>query len=109
MRADNALALAAEAGRFDELRRELFAAQPPENSGGFTIADLTELGRLVGLTSADYVTGVREGRYEPWVVEMDKIFEQQDPQGTPAALLEDQPVDSRLLLDPEALHGLLRG
>ena len=29
VRADNALALAAEAGRFDELRRALFAAQPP--------------------------------------------------------------------------------
>jgi protein-disulfide isomerase len=36
VRADNALALAAEAGRFDELRRELFVAQPPEHTGGFT-------------------------------------------------------------------------
>src|SRR6202020_3190915 len=36
VRADNALALAAEAGRFDGLRKALFAAQPPEGTGGFT-------------------------------------------------------------------------
>jgi hypothetical protein len=107
VRADNALALAAEAGRFDELRRELFAAQPPEHSGGFTVADLTELGRHVGLMSTDYIKGVQEGRYEPWVVEMDRIFQEQDPQGTPAAVLEHEPVDSRFLYDPDALQALL--
>src|SRR3984957_11858694 len=37
VRADNALALAAESGRFDQLRRELFAAQPAESTGGFTV------------------------------------------------------------------------
>ena len=107
VRADNALALAAEAGRFDELRRELFAAQPPEHSGGFTVADLTELGRHVGLMSTDYIKGVQEGRYEPWVVEMDRIFHEQDPQGTPAGVLEHEPVDSRFLYDPDALQALL--
>src|ERR1700724_1212788 len=35
VRAANALALAAEAGRFDELRRILFEAQPPEQTDGF--------------------------------------------------------------------------
>ena len=38
-----ALAAAAEAGRFDELRREMFANQPPEHSGGFTTQDLLDL------------------------------------------------------------------
>jgi protein-disulfide isomerase len=108
VRADNALALAAEAGLFDELRRELFATQPLENSGGFTVADLTELGRRVGLTTADYVNGVQEGRYEAWVVDMERIFREQDPQGTPAAFLEHQPVDAPLLFDPGALRALLR-
>src|SRR5215471_10171475 len=37
VRADNALALAAEVGRFDELRHELFTHQPEEGTGGFTI------------------------------------------------------------------------
>src|SRR5664280_1196294 len=48
VRAVNALALAAEAGRFDELRRELFAAQPPEHTGGFTTEDLLDFGGAPG-------------------------------------------------------------
>jgi len=108
VRADNALALAAEAGRFDELRRELFAAQPPEQSGGFTISDLTALGRRVGLSNAAYTTGLQEGRYEPWAIEADRVFQEQDPQGTPAALLDAELVDSRVLFDPAALAAVLR-
>jgi hypothetical protein len=50
VRAANALAAAAEAGHFDQLRRELFAAQPAENSGGFTTEDLPKSVRRAGLT-----------------------------------------------------------
>ena len=109
VRAGNALALAAEAGRFDELRRELFADQPPEHSGGFTAEDLLGLGRRVGLGDPAFVTGVREGRYEAWVVEVDRAFQEQDPQGTPAALLDGEPVDSSALYDARALGDVLRG
>ena len=109
VRAGNALALAAEAGRFDELRRELFADQPPKHSGGFTAEDLLGLGRRVGLGDPAFVTGVREGRYEAWVVEVDRAFQEQDPQGTPAALLDGEPVDSSALYDARALGDVLRG
>jgi hypothetical protein len=108
VRADNALALAAEAGRFDQLRREVFAAQPPEGTGGFTVPDLIELGRRAGLTSRGYEDGLREGRYEAWVVAADRSFTEQDPQGTPAALLDGHRVDSRVLYDPEALGAAIR-
>jgi hypothetical protein len=109
IRADNALALAAESGPFDQLRRELFAAQPAENSGGFTLVDLIDLGRRAGLTSPDYERGVRDGRYEQWVIETDRAFEDQDPRGTPAALLNGHPVESQVLYDPEAFGALIRG
>jgi hypothetical protein len=109
VRADNALALAAESGRFDQLRRELFAAQPVENTGGFTVADLIVLGRRAGLTSPDFEDGVRAGRYEQWVMDADRLFEVQDPEGTPSALLDGRPVASEVLYDPEALGALLRG
>jgi hypothetical protein len=109
VRAGNALALAAELGRFDELRRELFSAQPPENSGGYTVDDLTAIGRSVGLTDADYVAGLREGRYEEWVIEIDRVFQEQDPRGTPAAILDGEQVDPDTLFDPAALGALLRG
>jgi Thioredoxin len=109
VRADNALALAAEAGRFDQLRYQVFAHQPAEQSGGFTSADLIDLGRQAGLISPDYELGVREGRYQQWVIETERAFADQDPQGTPAAMLDGQPVGPEALYDPDQLGALLRG
>jgi Thioredoxin len=109
VRADNALALAAESSRFDQLRQALFAAQPPENSGGFTVTDLIDIGRRAGLSSPDYERGVREARYEQWVIQVDRTFADQDPQGTPAALLDGDPVPLEVLYNPEALGALIRG
>jgi hypothetical protein len=109
VRADNALALAAEAGRFDQLRQEVFAAQPREHSGGFTAEDLLGLGRKVGLDGPDFVAGVREGRYEAWVIEVDRAFQEQDEQGTPAGLLDGESVDSSAFYDGQAMGALLRG
>jgi hypothetical protein len=109
VRAGNALALAAEAGRFDQLRREVFAAQPPEHSGGFSTDDLLDLGRRVDLHGPEFVTGVREGRYESWVIAADRAFQEQDPHGTPAALLDGEPIDSAALYEPAALGSLVRG
>jgi predicted DsbA family dithiol-disulfide isomerase len=108
VRAANALAAAAETGRFDELRREMFANQPPEHSGGFSTENLLDLGRRAGLTSPDYVTAVQESRYESWVREMDEVFEEQDPDGTPSAVLDGRPVDSETLYDPDDLGALIR-
>jgi protein-disulfide isomerase len=109
VRADNALALAAEVGRFDELRRVLFENQPPESSGGFTAEDLVDLGARAQVTAPAYAEGVQQGRYEAWVRAVDEDFQEQDPQGTPAALLDGRPVDPEALYDPEALGALLRG
>ncbi len=91
VRADNALALAAESGRFDQLRQTLFAAQPPEGTGGFTTGDLLRLGEQVGLRGSEFVSGVRQGRYEKWVLGRELIYQAQDPQGTPAAWLNGKP------------------
>jgi Thioredoxin len=108
VRADNALALAAEAGHFDQLRRELFADQPLEHTGGFTAGDLLEFGRRAGLSGPGYESGVHSGRYEKWVVAMDRDFEKQDPAGTPAGILDGRQVQTKVLYDPEALGALIR-
>ena len=108
VRAANALAAAAEAGGFDELHRAIFANQPPEHSGGFTTEDLLELGSRVGLTAPGYVTAVREGRYASWVREMDAVFQQQDPDGTPSGALDGDRVEAETLYDPDALGTLIR-
>ena len=80
-----------------------------EQTGGFTTDELVELGRKAGLTGPDYVSGVQEDRYADWVVERDGAFQAEDPQGTPAALLDGRPVDADVLYDPEALGALVRG
>jgi Thioredoxin len=108
VRADNALSLAAEVGRFDELRQALFAAQPPEGTGGFTVDTLLRLGAQVGLTGSDYVAGVREGRYENWVLQREAAFQEEDPQGTPAAWLDGEPLDPNLLFDEKRFEMRLR-
>jgi protein-disulfide isomerase len=109
VRAANALAAAAPRGRFDELRRELFANQPPEQSGGFTTTDLLELGSRAGLTGVDFTEAVEQARYERWVREIEKVFAQQDPNGTPFALLDGRPVQSDTLYDPDRLGAVIRG
>jgi hypothetical protein len=108
VRADNALALAAEANLFDDLRKELFSAQPQEGTGGFRTSDLLLSGQRVGLTNPEFVSGVKEGRYAAWVLKGEETFQVQDPQGTPAAWLDGLLVDPRLLSDPAALGDLLR-
>ena len=109
VRAANALALAAEAGRFDQLRREMFAAQPSQGSAGYSADDLVALGRRAGLHHPEYATAIRQGRYERWVRKRDKVFKDQNRQGTPAAFLGGQPVASEVLYDPQTLGELVRG
>lgn len=108
VRADNTLALAAEVGHFDELRHALFAAQPPEGAGGFTPEDLLRLGKKVGLTGSDFVSGVQEARYEKWVLRQEALYQAEDPQGTPAAWLNGSPIDSGVLFDRRAFEKRLR-
>jgi protein-disulfide isomerase len=108
VRAANALAGAASEGRFDALRRELFAHQPPEHSGGYSAADLVAAGHRVGITSPGYEAVVREGRYAAWVLRNEDAFRRQDPAGTPAAILDDDLVASDTLYDPQALGSLIR-
>ncbi len=84
------------------------ATQPEEGTGGFTTEDLLEIGQRVGLTDTAYVSGVQDGRYRAWVLQVEDVFQRQDPQGTPAAWLDGQPIDSRTLTDTGALGSLLR-
>jgi protein-disulfide isomerase len=108
VRAANALALAAEAGRFDQLRQEMFAAQPSQGSAGYSADDLVALGRRAGLHDPNYATAIRQGRYEQWARKRDKVFQDQNQQGTPTAFLDGQPVASEVLYDPRTLGAPMR-
>ena len=108
VRADNALALAAEEGKFDQLRRELFAHQPPEQTGGLHGHRPGRAGKGRRPGQPRLREGVTEGRYEEWVAATDRAFEEQDPEGTPAGALDGRPVEREVLYDPERLGALLR-
>jgi len=108
VRADNALALAAEVGSFDELRKALFATQPLEGTGGFTDEELIRLGAQLALTASEFVSGVREARYEEWVLERESVYQAEDPQGTPAGWLNGSPIESGVLFDKVELGHRLR-
>jgi protein-disulfide isomerase len=62
----------------------------------------------VRAASAGYIAAVREGRYESWVREIETVFGEQDPDGTPFGVLDGRPVDSETLYDPDRLGALIR-
>jgi protein-disulfide isomerase len=110
VRAANALALAAQVNRFDQLRREMFAAQPSEGSAAHTADDLVALGRRAGLNDPEYASAIPQGRYEQRARKLDKVLKDQDPQGTPAGFLDGQPLPSGVVLyDSQTLGELVRG
>jgi len=109
VRACNALALAAESRHFDDLRTELFAQQPEEHTGGFTVDDLLAAGERAGITDEDFASGVRTARYEQWVQVTESEFQTQDPDGTPVLFLDGQRVEDAAVYNPLELTVVLRG
>jgi hypothetical protein len=107
--AANALALAAEAGRFDQLRREMFATQPSQGSAGYTADDLVALGQRAGLHDPEYATAIREGGTNNGHASSTRFSKTRTLTGTPAAFLDGQPVASEVLYDPQTLGELVRG
>jgi protein-disulfide isomerase len=107
VRAVAALGAAQDAGKFEELRAALFAHQPQEGTGGFTVADLRSLGASVGLTEAQFVQAVREQTYTAWARQIDDVASRDGNTGTPELLLDGKALDSKVVFDPEALAAAL--
>jgi hypothetical protein len=66
------------------------------------------LGARLGLTGSDFVSGVRSARYAEWVLSREAVYQAQDPLGTPAAWLNENPIDSKVLFDKVAFENELR-
>jgi protein-disulfide isomerase len=102
VRAVNALAAAQAAGRFEQLRRAMYANQPEEKTGGYTTSDLLELGAGVGLTSRNFTAAVKNLSYGNWVRRVDDLGSRAGNVQTPEVLMDGHPIDSDVLLDPAA-------
>jgi protein-disulfide isomerase len=104
VRAVAALGAAAQGGKFEQLRAALFAHQPEERTGGFTIATLIELGKSVGRTDAAYTTAVTKQTYAPWARTVENAAEKAGITGTPTVLLDGKALDLQsVLLQPTVL------
>lgn len=105
--ANNALALAAERGDFDALRQRLFAVQLEEGTQ-ITVEAILGTARDAGIIDADFERGLRDGRHEAWVLAVAEEFSGQNQVGTPAMVLDSEPVQTAVLFDPDALGRLIR-
>ncbi|BEP14596.1 hypothetical protein acdb102_29070 [Acidothermaceae bacterium B102] len=104
VRAVAALGAAADEGRFAELRAALFAHQPEEHTGGYTVAELIDLGRTVGLTNEAFVNAVTHQTYAPWARQVEDLASKANVVGTPTVLLDGKALDLQaVLFNPTAL------
>ncbi len=67
------------------------------------------MGAQLEITDSDFVAGVRQQRYENWVLEREAAYQAEDPQGTPAAWLEGHRIPPGDLFDRTAFENRLRG
>jgi len=104
VRAVAALGAAQAAGGFEALRPLLFAHQPGERTGGFTVDDLVRLGALAGITDARYAAAVRAGAYTAWAHRVDDRASRDGNVGTPELRRDGRPLDVAT-----ELPGLLAG
>lgn len=107
VRAVAALGAAQDAGKFEEFRRAMFAAQPAEHSGGYTVDDLLALGAQVGLTDDTFIAAVRDQVYAPWARQIDDQASRDGNTGTPQLVVDGQALGSAVTFDPARLAAAL--
>ena len=107
VRAVAALGAAQDEGRFEQLREALYAHQPAERTGGFTVADLLQLGADVGLTDRRYVDAVKTQRYAAWARQVDDRASRDGNTGTPALLVDGRTLSGEVVFDATKLRAAL--
>jgi protein-disulfide isomerase len=106
VRAVAALGAAQDGGKFEALREQLFAHQPPERTGGFTVSDLITLGRDVGLGDT-YAAKVRSQTYAAWAKQVDDTASRDGNTGTPQLILDGRALSNTVVFDATALQAAL--
>jgi protein-disulfide isomerase len=90
-----ASAAAAQAGKFAEFHKVLFANQPEEGSAGLDNAKLIELGKSVGLTDAAFADAVNAGTYKAWATKVTETATARGVNSTPTVLVGGKPLETR--------------
>jgi protein-disulfide isomerase/uncharacterized membrane protein YphA (DoxX/SURF4 family) len=103
VRAVAALGAAAQLGRFEPLREQLFAHQPPERTGGYTVRDLLALGAAAGLTEPAYTRAVTQQTFAGWARSIDEQASKDGNVGTPELRLDGTALDPQTVFNPAGL------
>lgn len=109
-RATSAWGCAIDAGKTTEYHSAVFAAQPATEGDGYTDAVLTQLGKDVGLSGAQFDTFgkcVANGTYRGWAANSNQKFVDAKIAGTPTLLLNGQEIKASAIVAPSDLAKVL--
>jgi protein-disulfide isomerase len=106
-RAASASGCAADRHKFLEYKAALFANQPEEGGPGLSDADLTQLGRAIGLDPG-FGRCVGEGLYLEWVAFVTTRAIERGVGGTPSVLVDGVPVPANARMIAAAVERVAR-
>jgi protein-disulfide isomerase len=98
-RAANAVACAADAGKFLEYHAAVFAAQPAQEGDGFTDAQLTAFANTAGITGVPLTTWQKctsSGQHAKYVTDTQSAAEKAGVNSTPTVKLNGQDITKTL-------------
>ncbi|OLB77438.1 MAG: hypothetical protein AUI14_15970 [Actinobacteria bacterium 13_2_20CM_2_71_6] len=83
---------AADAGKFPEYLKALYAKQPAEGSAGLTDDQLVQIGVDIGLTDASFAQCVRDHRYSAWMAHNTDTAASKGIHATPTVLVNGKEI-----------------
>jgi protein-disulfide isomerase len=84
---------AADANKFVEYAKVLYANQPPENSAGLTDDKLIELAGTAGIDTTTFGQCVNDGKHTSWVDGVTEAATKRGVNGTPTIMVNGKNVD----------------
>ncbi len=106
VRAANAAGCASDEGKYAAFHNALYAHQPAEGTGGYTLPDLINLGLSTGVSSASFAQCVTSMKYLGWVNAVQQNFDKSGYRGTPTVVLNGRQLSLTELQTPN-FAGLL--
>lgn len=103
-------ACAADAGKYLEFHRALYANQPKtENSGQWTDPTLIILGGTAGITSKDFANCISSGKYLNWTKTVEADAAKQGINATPTVFVNGKELNRNTqYMDPAAFQAALK-
>lgn len=95
VRAANAVACAADEGKYLDYHRFLYTNQPAENSGKWTNAYLIAGGVAAGISSVEFEACINDSKYGSWVNNIAANGAQKNINSTPTVFVNSKEIDRK--------------